>query len=208
MLFGSQQLLCHFTEFFIPRFAKATCQRAFEETIDRKLQLVSFLHRIFTHRPAVIVQSYEPTGESFLANGIECTTDGFTEFRLTIAIGTFQCTEATSVVVTSKHAVFSAHNTRHQVAIGIAVSHPLTVDYGLCRCRKVFPNGIETVLNSHHFIGTDRCTGITFHATDTLTGIEVSTKTLCQYVRRHQYAVNIYNRWYLHHLSIFGFTIR
>ena len=100
----------------------------------------SFLTGTLAHIPSVIVQSDKIHSQFFLTDGIERTTDGFTEGNLSCAESLLKSAETTVVyrtvthidrIITGKHTVLPIDDTRHKVALLIDIGDALTVDYRL-----------------------------------------------------------------------------
>ena len=101
----------------------------------------------------MVVEADKSVGKAFLAQGIEGAGYGFRPRRLALAAYLFEGAEAAAVlVVTGKHAVAAAHDTRHEVAVGVGVCHALLVNHCLRRGTEVGPCRIKCVFNLRYFV--------------------------------------------------------
>ena len=87
------------------------------------------------------------------------------------------------VLIACEHTVFSMHNTCHQFAFRIVISHTLAVYNALRRCRQIAPNYIEGIFNFSDFIESYGRSCITFYATSPLAFLVIATETLSQNIR-------------------------
>ena len=155
-------------------------ERFFQKLLEGKVQGLSLFYGITAYLPTVIVQSYAPIGETFLTDGIERTTDGFTETGLSCPIGFLQRTQAIFAIVAGENTVLATYDTRHEVALLVGIGHALLVDNGLCQSREILPHRIHTFLYLRDFLHRHRRTRIPLHATDTLALLIVTTELLRQ----------------------------
>ena len=168
------------------------------------MQLTSLLYRVLADVPPMVVDAHQASVKLFLADGIERARDGLGPLGLASVAGALQRAEAAvvdgvavvavgEVLVAGKYAVFSAHNARHQVAVGIRVGHALLVDDALGRCGEILPHGVERFLNRADFIERYGCSGVAFHAACALAFVEVAAKLLGKDIGRNQYVANLYD---------------
>ena len=118
----------------------------------------------------------------FHSNGIQRTRNGLYKTCLTVTIGTFQRTKATSILITGEDTVLTANNTRHQFTFFIGISNALLVDDRLTRGRQITPNSIENILYLHCLIQSYRCTSISFNTALTMTFIKVAAELYIDYI--------------------------
>ena len=118
----------------------------------------------------------------FHSNGIQRTRNGLYKTCLTVTIGTFQRTKATTILITGEDTVLTANDTRHQFAFFIGISNALLVDDRLTRGRQITPNCIKDILYLHCLVQGHRCTSISFNTALTMTLIEVTAKLHIDYI--------------------------
>ena len=75
----TSQIISYVAEFLIPTFAKAADKGFFQELVDGKVKLTTFLDSIDTNSPTMIVQSDGTVAEAFLSDRIKGPADGFDE---------------------------------------------------------------------------------------------------------------------------------
>ena len=75
------------------------------------------------------------------------------------------------------------HNTCHQFAFRIVISHTLTVYNTLRRCRQIAPHNVKRIFNFTDFIESYGRSCITFYATSPLAFLIIATETLSQNIR-------------------------
>jgi len=173
---------------------KSFDQRTFQEPIDRKVQFLPFLDGSLTDTPLVVVDAIDAIAEMLGTDRIQGARNRLHKLRLSLTISSFQGAKTTildgmsivhvlQVLIASKDTILAVHDTRHQVALDVCVSHTLFVDDRLGRSRKVVPYGIQRVLYLHDFIHGDRSPRISLYATLALASIQVTAKFLGDNVR-------------------------
>ena len=189
-------------QFFIPCSTEGSCQRFFQKTIHRQFQFSAFCHCCLAHRPAVIVECRKSIAQLLGTYGIKCTTDGFTEADVAMAVGLFQCAVAAAILMAGKHAVLAIADRGNQIALFIGVCHALPVYHLLRTGMQVAPHHIQCLFYLCHFLKGYGCSRIAFHTANAMTGIQVAAKILCNNVGRQQHVAHLYN-WECFHRLFF-----
>ena len=97
-----------------------------------------------THVPSVVVDAYKSHAELLLTDGIERTGDRLAPLDTPGTEGTLKSTKTTvgyrlttieilDIMITGEHAVFLPHDTCHEVAVVIGISHSLLINNALRR---------------------------------------------------------------------------
>ena len=170
------------------------------------MELSALLAPALADVPTVIVQGHGTVAERLFADGVESAADGLYKRIGREVVVVFlparllQSTETTVVnggavglnsVVAGEDAVFSAHNTRHQVVVAVGIGHALTVDDSLRRGAEVAPHTVEAVFYLHHLVKGDGSTGIALNAAGTATDAEVAAELFCKQVRRDKHIAHL-----------------
>ena len=190
--YAGRKFLGHNFQFLVPRFAEAADKGLFEEAVEREMQFAPFLDRAVADAPTVVVEADKSVGKAFLAQGVEGAGYGFRPRRLALAAYLFEGAEAAAVlVVTGKHAVAAAHDTRHEVAVGVGVCHALLVNHRLRRGTEVGPCRIERVFYFRHLFEQQGRAGIAFYAARAAACREVAAEIFGEEVGRYQYVAHL-----------------
>ena len=88
------------------------------------------------------------------------------------------------MVVTGENTVASVNDACNEIAVGIGISHALTVDDSLRRRTEVVPYLIEHVLQFAHFFGRKRCSGIAVNTAFAFASFQIAAEKFRQNVGR------------------------
>ena len=99
----------------------------------------------------------------------------------------------TTFIVTGKDTILTADNRRTQITFAIRINHSLTVNNFPRFGTQFLPDYGKDFLKLFHFFQFYRCSGITFYATFSLTGIQIAEKFLTQDVKTHHYIIYLYH---------------
>jgi len=172
------QFLANEFQFLVPLLAELPDERIFQKLIEGETALPAKDDRRLAHLPSVVVHPFE-SPEILDPDRIKMAGDRFAESDLPDAISFLQSTAATTfLVITSKDAILSAYDRRHQIAFLVDTGYALPIDNGTSFPREVIPDNGQGVFDFQHFLRFQRSSGIAFDATGSPANIQVAEKFL------------------------------
>lgn len=176
-----------FAQFVVPFLAEAGGQRAFEEFVETQTEFAAEGFRRAAYLPAMVVDGRE-IGILGETERVEVARCGFEKIDATLAACFLDGAKAFPVrAIAGESAVAPVDNRCHEVTLLINVCH--TVFFHLTESRRyhIFLYLGQHFLDAFHLFGGNRCSGVTFDAALSETGVKVAAEKLLGKIKRDQY---------------------
>jgi hypothetical protein len=182
-------------EFVIPRLAKATNERCFQEFIGWQPQRATIFFGTSANLPSMKIHRREMLvfGQS---HGIKMARNGLHKRASSLAIGLFDGTFANAIGVdVGKNALAPTDERCYQIALHIAISHTLLVDYGTRLGREIVPHGWQSTLQLGTLARLERCTTVALDAALTTAHAKIAAKHALEEFETHHRVANLDHRF-------------